>query len=125
MTKFLLNNRTLRPCFWHLGGLFGGSECSNDAHEVLCLERCSADESTVDVGFGEEFGCVAWLAAASVEDGHVVGHSLAILLTQQPTDEGMDLLCLIACSGLACSDGPDGLVGDDDVGHLLGSEVEQ
>ena len=36
----------------------------------------------------------------------------------------MDFFSLVRSSGLACTDGPDGFVGNDDVLELLGSEVE-
>ena len=105
-----------------VGSLLEGGD---DAHEVAGLEGGAADEAAVDVGLGEQFGGVAGLAAAAVEDGGVVGHLCAVLVGEQAADEGVDFLCLVARGGLAGTDGPDGLIGDDDVGHLLGGQVEQ
>jgi len=40
----------------------------DDTHKVSGFQRCATDKTTVDVGFCEEFGSIACLAASSVED---------------------------------------------------------
>ena len=98
--------------------------CVDDTLEVGSLQRSSTDESTVDVWLCKQLWSVACLAASTIEDGSVVGYFLAILVGNHAADVCVDLLCLVGSSGLACTDSPDWLVGNDDVFEFLCSEVE-
>ena len=46
-------------------------------HEIIHLQRCSADEAPVDVGLGEEGVGVIGFHGAAVEEGDGVGVFLA------------------------------------------------
>ena len=97
----------------------------DDFEEVGGVEGGAADEAAVDVGVGEEGVGVAGVAAATVEDGDVVGEGLAVVTGDGGTDVGVHFLGLVGGGGAAGADGPDGLVGDDDVTELVGGEVEE
>ena len=47
---------------------YSGLECFHDTHERLGVERSATDKTAVDVGFCEELGSIARLAAAAVKD---------------------------------------------------------
>ena len=87
------------------------------------LESCATDKTSVDVLLCEEFDCVRRFAAASVEDGQVFSDRGTELLLYNAADASMDLLCLLCRGGLAGTDGPYRLIGDDDIGHILGREL--
>ncbi len=101
------------------------SESVDDSHEGFGLEGSATDEATVHVGFGKELCCVGGLAAASVEDGGVVGNFSAILVSDSLADEGVHLLCLVVGSGLACADSPYGFIGEDDLAEFSCIKIEQ
>ena len=86
--------------------------------EVGSLERSAAHEGAVNVGLGDELGNVAGLSGATVQDTDAVGELLTEHLLEGLTDSAADLLSVLGGSGLAGADGPDGLVGDND---LLGA----
>ena len=96
----------------------------DDTLEVSALQRSTADEATVDIGLGKEFRSIAGLAGATVEDGSVIGYSLTVLLSDDAADIGMDFLSLLGSGGLTGTDGPDGLVGDDNLTEVFLREVE-
>ena len=98
--------------------------CINDALEVGSLQRGTANKSTVDIRLGEKFGSIAWLAATSIEDGCVFSSLFAILVCHDRTNVGKHFFSLVACSCLAGADGPDGLVGKNDILPLLSCKVE-
>ena len=98
-------------------------ERQGDLDEVVRLERGAADEAAVDVGLGEELLRVGRLAGAAVEDRGVVRDGLVEEAGEDFADVGVDLLGLGRRGGLAGADGPDGLIGDDDLLHVLGGEV--
>ena len=112
--------RPHRPDGAHPGIILEGQ---GDLDEVVGLEGGAADEAAVDVGLGEELLGVGGLAGAAVEDRGVVGDGLAEQAGEDVADVGVDLFGLGRSGGLAGADGPDGLVGDDDLLHILGAEV--
>ena len=96
----------------------------DNALEVCALQRSTADETTVDVSLGEQLRSVRGLARATIQDAGVLSNSLTILLSYDRTDVSVDFLSLLSGSGLASTDSPDGLVGDDDLAEVLLREVE-
>ena len=62
---------------------------------------------------------------AAVEDAHLAGDERAVLRAQILADVEADLLRLLVGRGAARADGPDGLVGDDDLLYLLGGQAVQ
>ena len=78
-------------------------ESGDEAHEVAGLQRGVADEAAVDVGLGEQFGCVAGLAAAAVQDSGVICISAVIDISPSNLDSSLcflqssmsdDVLCI-------------------------------
>ena len=63
--------------------------------------------------------------AAAVLDGQGLGGVLAVQLADDLADSGADLLGLISGSSLAGADGPDGLVGDDNILQLVSGHAIQ
>ncbi len=54
-----------------------------------------------------------------------LGGVLAVQLADDLADDGADLVGLLGGSGLAGADGPDGLIGDDDVLQLVSGHAGQ
>lgn len=78
------------------------------------LEGSTTDKETVNVGLLGELAAVLLVDAAAVEDAGLVGDLVADA-AEEVTDGLVDLLSLLDGGNLASADGPDGLVGDDDV----------
>ena len=87
--------------------------------EGVRLEGGSPDQRAVDVGLGHELLDVGGLGGTAVEDTGGVGRGVAVVGTQGLTDRPAHLLGVLGGGGLAGADGPDGLVGDDDLGDVL------
>ncbi len=79
------------------------------------LETSTADEEAIDVRFLAEVLAVLLADAAAVEDASLVGYLLADVGLEPVPDGGMDFLRLLSGSDLASTNGPNGLVGDDDL----------
>ncbi|KAI3485238.1 hypothetical protein L1887_51523 [Cichorium endivia] len=98
-----------------------------DDVDELGLERGAADEEAVDVGLLGEFLAVLGGDGAAVDDAELLSRVLAELVGGPLADGGVHLLRLLRGSDLARADGPDGLVGDHDLGpvlNLVGGGVE-
>lgn len=91
-----------------------------DAADVdkLGLERSAADEETVNVSGRAEVGCVLAVDGAAVDDACGVGDALRDTLGEPRTRVLVDGLGLVLGRDLACADGPDGLVRNDDLGPV-------
>ena len=89
--------------------------------EGVGLEGGTADEGAVDVRLGHELLDVAGLGGAAVEDAGGVRGGVAVVGAEGLADRAADLLGVLGGGGLAGADGPDGLVGDDDLGDVLGA----
>ena len=98
--------------------------CRNNSLKLLCHKCSATDQSAINIRTSEQFGCVLLVAAATVKDRGALSHLLAVLLGYQRTDKGVNLLCLLRCSGQTCTDSPNGFVSQRDVGPLLGAQVE-
>lgn len=82
------------------------------------LERSTADQEAVDVVLLGELLAVLLADGAAVEDAGLVGGLLADVVLEPLADAGVDLLGLLLGGDLAGANGPDGLVGDDDLGPV-------
>jgi hypothetical protein len=83
------------------------------------LQAGTSDEETINVlGLGE-LVAVLLTNTATVDDSSVVRGSLANLLFQVCADGGVHLLSLLSRGNLAGTNGPDGLVGNDDLAPVL------
>ena len=92
------------------------------------LEGSTANQEAVNVGLLGELLAVLLADGAAVEDAGLVRGLLADVVLEPLADAGVDLLGLLLGGDLAGANGPDGLVGDDDLGPvadllLEGSEL--
>lgn len=87
------------------------------------LQAGTANKETVNIGLGSELTAVLLANGATVDDTDT---SLGLSrdgLTEPLADGSVDLLGLLGGSDLAGTDGPDGLVGDNNLGPLLLGEL--
>ena len=99
--------------------LGGGLVCSfDDLHELLGHQGSAADQAAVDVGLSQQLEGVLLVHGAAVQDGDGTGILGRIQLAHHSTDVLADFLSLLGSSGTAGADGPDGLVGNDDLADL-------
>lgn len=82
------------------------------------LEGSTADKEAVNVGLLAEFTAVLLVDAAAVEDSGLLGNLVADVGLEPLSDGLVDLLGLLGGGDLAGADGPDGLVGDDNLGPV-------
>lgn len=82
------------------------------------LERSTADEETVNVGLLAELAAVLLVDAATVQDASLVGNLVADVGLEPLSDGLVDLLSLLSGGNLAGANGPDGLIGDDNLGPV-------
>ena len=91
----------------------------DDLHELVGLEGRAADEAAVHIGLGQQLLGVLGVHGAAVLDGDGPGHPRAVKAPDDGADAGADLGGLPGGGGAAGADGPDGLIGDDALAHLL------
>lgn len=92
------------------------------------LKRSTADEETVNVSLLAELGAVLLVDAATVQDASLLGNLVGDVGLEPLADGLVDLLGLLGGGDLAGANGPDGLVGNDNLGPvgdlgLEGSEL--
>ncbi len=97
----------------------------DDFGEGLGVEAGSADEGAVDFRLVEQGDGVVGLDAASVEDADAVGYVAAQAAGDLAADEQVGFGCHLGRGGLAGADGPDGLVGDDDIFRVFRSDTDK
>ena len=83
------------------------------------LERCSSNQEPIDIGLLAQVLAVLLTDATTIYDSGLLGNLLADLLLQPRPDSGMYFLCLLGAGHLPGSDGPDGFVGNDNLGPVL------
>jgi hypothetical protein len=79
------------------------------------LERGTTNEETVNVGLAAEVAAVLLVDAAAVQDAGSVSNAVADVLLEPLADGLVDLLGLLGGGNLAGANGPDGLVGNDNL----------
>ena len=82
------------------------------------LQASTTDKESVNILLLGQLLAVLLVDTATVEDSCLVSSLLADLVLQPRADSSVDLLCLLLGSNLAGANGPDGLVGDDNVGPV-------
>mmetsp|Transcript_21021 Transcript_21021/g.48024 ORF Transcript_21021/g.48024 Transcript_21021/m.48024 type:complete len:324 (-) Transcript_21021:122-1093(-) len=87
----------------------------DDGGEGIALERCAANQEAVDVWLLAELRTVFVIHGATVLDAHGVAHLLGDVVLEPLPEVGVNLFGLIRRGHLAGADGPDGLVGKDDL----------
>eukprot|EP00968_Pinguiococcus_pyrenoidosus_P007518 scaffold501_cov355-Pinguiococcus_pyrenoidosus.AAC.3 len=85
--------------------------------------RRTADQEAVDIALRAECLGVGGLDAATVDDAHVLGHLLVDVVRKPLPDGGVNFLSLLWRGGEAGSDGPHGLVRDDDAAVVGGRQL--
>ena len=78
------------------------------------LERSTTDEEAVNIGLLAKLAAVLLVDTATVQDSGLVGDLVADV-TEPVTDSLVHLLGLLGGSDLAGTNGPDGLVGNDNL----------
>ena len=91
----------------------------DDGGEVLGAEGGAADEAAVDLGLCHEALAVFGVHGAAVLNAHPADVLARIDLLHAFSDVADGLVGLCVGGRLSRADGPDGLVGDDDLGEIL------
>src|SRR5262245_29787579 len=95
----------------------------NDTEKIVGCQTGAADEAAIDVGGGHEFGGVGGLDAAPVQDANGLGGGGTEGGGELAADVGVGFGGLLGGRVAAGADGPDGFVGDDETGELIGLEA--
>jgi len=95
---------------------------ANDAQKIGWFEGRPTNEATVNVGLGEQFGRVGGVHAAAVEDVHAIGVFRGGF--ELRAQDGVHGLGLLGRGGFAGADGPDGLVGHDDLADAVAIQMD-
>jgi len=91
----------------------------DELQERIGLERGTTDERAVDVGQCHQVLDVVRLDAAAVRTRRTSADFGPVHGADALADEGVDFLRLLGRGDFASADGPDGLVGDDDLGRFV------
>jgi hypothetical protein len=83
------------------------------------LQASTTNKETIDISLLSEVLAVLLADGAAVDNTGGLGDLLAELLVEPLADALVNLLRLLGGSDLAGADGPDGLVGDDDLAPVL------
>lgn len=86
------------------------------------LQTRASHQEPIDIGLLAQIPAVLLAHAPTIDNPRLLGYLLADLLLQPLANRGMDLLRLLGAGNLAGANGPDGLVGHDDlapVGDLV------
>lgn len=87
--------------------------------QLTCrLEGSTTDEETVNVLLLAELAAVLLIDTAAVQDAGLVGNLVADVGLEPVTDCLVNLLSLLGGGNLAGANGPDGLVGNDNLGPV-------
>ena len=105
-------------------GSDGSAVIVDDLLELLGDEAGAADEAAVNLGLAHELACVLVVHAAAVEDADIIG-CVAEDLTDGATDGGDGAVGILRCGGHAGADGPDRLIGDNNVLQVFGGHAKQ
>ena len=95
-----------------------------DDFEEVGLQRGTAHEETVDVWHVNEVASVLGADRATILYASSTGYLLRYVLLEPVTDEFADFLRNLRRGDLASTNGPDGLVGDDDAAPVLDRGLE-
>src|SRR5438094_8664697 len=98
----------------------GSRGLSHGSNKSRRVQARAADQRAVDLGLVREPADVLGLAAATVEDPDALSDLLRPELREQTAQVPVDLAGLGRCRVDARPDGPDRLVGEDDLSKLCG-----
>ena len=102
-------------------GCSGGPSGFNNIEKGLRVETCAADEGSIDIGLGHEVGGILRFDTAAVEDADG-GPGGTKERDKELSNLLMDIVGLFGGGYFASTDGPDRLVGDDQLLELVGRE---
>ena len=88
------------------------------------LEGSTTNEETVNVSLLAELGAVLLVDGAAVQDAGLVGNLVADRRLEPLADGLVNLLGLLSGGNLAGANGPDGLVGNDNLGPVADLGLE-
>lgn len=97
-------------------------EAVDDIHEGG-LQAGATNQEAVNVGLLAQLLAVLLADTATVQDARLVRSLVTNALLEPLADGSVDVLCLLSCGDLASADGPDGLVGNDDLGPVAGANL--
>ncbi len=83
--------------------------------QTFGLQASTTNKETIDIRLGAEGLGVLGVDTATVQDAGGIGDGTRYVLLEPLADGGVDLLGLLNGSNLAGANGPDGLVGNDNV----------
>ena len=101
------------------------SESVNDTHERFCFQGCATDQTTVNIRFCKQLGCVRRLTAAAIKYRAIVSYLITVLFSDDTADKCMHLFSLIVCSGLASSNCPNRLISKYDFTEIFSRKVKE
>ena len=97
--------------------------CVNDLGKILCLKACTADESAVDLGHCLEPCGILCVHASAVENTGILSKYDTVQLRNHLADSTNGAVGFLVGCGLARTDGPNGLVRNNDVLCLFGANA--
>lgn len=103
--------------------LYVGLQTGVDNFDEGRLQAGTANQKTVHIGLLGEVAAVLLADGATVDDADVLRGLSGDVVAEPLADSGVDLLGLLGGSDLAGADGPDGLIGNDDLLPLLLGKV--
>jgi hypothetical protein len=103
--------------------LYVGLQTGVDNVDEGRLQAGTANQETVDIGLLGQLAAVLLADGATVDDADVLRGLGGDVVAEPLADGGVDLLGLLGGSDLAGADGPDRLVGNDDLLPLLLGEL--
>ena len=96
---------------------------AHDAHEGVEFERRAPNEGTIDIGLFHQVIDIVGFDASTVKDADALCGVCAKGLIELLAQESVNFLGLCGGGGVACTDSPDGFVGDHDLFGLFAITV--
>ena len=96
----------------------------NDSLEITWRQRSTSNQTAIDVVLRKQVGGVSWFARTAVEQWNLRSNVFAKGFRQPAADALVHVLCLLCGSRHACANGPNGLVRDNDVLHLVDRQAQ-
>lgn len=87
------------------------------------LQAGTTDKETVNIRLLAQLLAVLLADTATVQNAGLVRSLVVDGLLEPLADSGVNLLCLLGSGNLASADGPDGLVGNDNLGPVTGANL--
>jgi hypothetical protein len=82
----------------------------DDPSKISWLQRCAADKCTIDIATFKQLGSVGLCDTPTIQQRNPKGYTM---LRKVTTNHGVHFLRLFGGGGQPCSNGPNGLIGND------------